>query len=519
MSLQSQSVFTASQECFEIAQDWFEQCLHSHPYCPSYKATWCPTRLIRIKSPSEVCLVETANFDAPVPYYTLSYCWGKQSILVATKSTYESFKTSIPVENLPLTIQDAMYVVYRLSGPVSYIWIDSLCIVQDDPKDWRREAATMCDVYHNARLTIAALGASGGTEGLFARRDPLAAKTCRVPSKYVLEEAICIDKIGLLGTLKPAYDRAPLHKRGWVFQEKTLSSRMLFFGSYLYWKCESCFEIESVVSNTMDVGFNSSTKDSRAAEEAEIEKREEKATTPDMDGYMKIPEQLVAWRQSVKAFTNCDLTVPTDRIPAILGVITDLERKNGWKNMNGLFVDHLALDLLWMGDWNRRSEDRLLGVPTWSWTSMQTPIRYSDIATYRLIEAIKVKINEQDNKVLNIVGPLVELNLDIIQDQNQDKSWTSWTLKDFDYKHSIWRSNSQLDILGKIPEGPHYFLPLLMVQSHNNPPGVRVLCVGLAMVFSGNSNAYERFGLLSIGIEGVTDVHWLKHGIISFQVV
>lgn len=67
----------------------------------------------------------------------------------------------IPWDKLPSTFQDAITVTRRLG--IAYIWIDSLCIVQDDAQDWEREAAKMALIFESAYLTIAATAAPNGT--------------------------------------------------------------------------------------------------------------------------------------------------------------------------------------------------------------------------------------------------------------------------------------------------------------------------------------------------------------------
>jgi hypothetical protein len=101
-------------------------------------------------------------------------------VLSTTTTSTTQLRTAIPFAGLALTIQDAIGVTYKLGS--RYIWIDSLCVLQDDAQDWEREAKNMCTVYRNATLTIAALGAAHAAEGLFSRRNPLVLAGCRVPS-------------------------------------------------------------------------------------------------------------------------------------------------------------------------------------------------------------------------------------------------------------------------------------------------------------------------------------------------
>lgn len=73
----------------------------------------------------------------------------------------------IPWAELPNTFQDAITVT-RMLG-LKYIWIDSLCIVQDDAQDWEREAAKMAIIFEAAYVTIAATAASNGSVCIFLK--------------------------------------------------------------------------------------------------------------------------------------------------------------------------------------------------------------------------------------------------------------------------------------------------------------------------------------------------------------
>jgi hypothetical protein len=81
------------------------------------------------------------------------------------------------VPALPLTFEDAIVATRRLGA--RYIWIDSLCIIQDDPADWERESSSMADVYRNATCNIAASAAHDSNGGLYRDRGDI------VPGIYV----------------------------------------------------------------------------------------------------------------------------------------------------------------------------------------------------------------------------------------------------------------------------------------------------------------------------------------------
>lgn len=106
-------------------------------------------------------------------YAALSYCWGKRSAetpLMLTTSTAHSLQQNSQVVSLPKTFMEAMQIVLKLG--IHYLWIDRLCMLQGSAEDWQTEAATMKDVYKNAKITIAALGARDSDGGCFFMRDP-----------------------------------------------------------------------------------------------------------------------------------------------------------------------------------------------------------------------------------------------------------------------------------------------------------------------------------------------------------
>ncbi|PQE31530.1 het domain-containing protein [Rutstroemia sp. NJR-2017a WRK4] len=124
-----------------------------------------PTRVIDIgrsdfNGPAK--LITTHGIKA---YYTaLSHFWGSLQPLTTTLDTLQEREQGLRVQSLPKTFSDAIEVTRRLE--IQYIWIHSLCIVQNDPLDWQAEAAQMTTVYQNAYLTLSATAASDGSGGL-----------------------------------------------------------------------------------------------------------------------------------------------------------------------------------------------------------------------------------------------------------------------------------------------------------------------------------------------------------------
>ena len=108
-------------------------------------------------------------------YTTLSHCWGKKRIVTTTKATLGQRKLEVQWPRLSRTFQDAINITRALG--IRYIWIDSLCIIQDDKEDWERESAKMAEIYSCSYLNLAATGSADGDGGCFFNRSTLSGKS------------------------------------------------------------------------------------------------------------------------------------------------------------------------------------------------------------------------------------------------------------------------------------------------------------------------------------------------------
>jgi len=270
----------------------------------------------------------------------------------------------IPWDALPKTFQDAIEVTRRLG--ISYLWIDSLCIIQDSKDDWAREASKMADIYRNAYVTVAATGAKDSTVGLFldSPRQPgvLLKGSSSEGKPYSIQfyagadpghsdEPSVVDRI-IQHPTKDA-DRARrsdtfrLLTRGWVFQERLLSPRFLQFGQdELLWDCREATSCECGQRPPDLV-------DSQCS----------------MDG---TPELLAhKWRNIVELYSSLDLTFPTDALPALSGLAKRMaECRPGATYLAGIWDTSLALDLLWVPIGSARRRANPYRAPTWSWSSV-----------------------------------------------------------------------------------------------------------------------------------------------------
>ena len=132
-----------------------------------------PSRLLFIEKGSTgpvAFLTETAGMCGR--YFCLSHRWGSAQPLRLTKQSLVAFKEfGIPWESMPHTFKDAAMLVLELG--FNFLWIDSLCIIQDDEEDWKQEAANMGSIFRNSYLTIATTKCHRSDESLFSGIDPI----------------------------------------------------------------------------------------------------------------------------------------------------------------------------------------------------------------------------------------------------------------------------------------------------------------------------------------------------------
>lgn len=221
-----------SDSHIKILDKWIHNCNTAHNCYPS-KDTFLPTRVLDVvdKDATFVRLTcDIGNQTRPGRYIALSHRWGSDETLRTTQENKERFQDRINIFDLPKTFRDAVYVTRKLG--IQYLWIDSLCIVQDDAEDWDTESKLMEQVFSSAYVTIAASCASGTDDGFLKSRPPRQCVTLKKDNGA--EYYICDTIDNFAGDV----DQGELNKRGWVLQERALSRRTIYFTEkQSYWEC------------------------------------------------------------------------------------------------------------------------------------------------------------------------------------------------------------------------------------------------------------------------------------------
>ncbi|KAI0966100.1 heterokaryon incompatibility protein-domain-containing protein [Xylaria arbuscula] len=344
---------TSSDVSMQRAHLMIETCEREHASCRLGREELLPKRLVDLspieRGENHVRLVEFAeNAGVRGTYACLSHCWGQDPMPITTTQTnILENKRSMSLSRLPPTFRDAIIIARKLK--LRYIWIDSLCILQDSRSDWESESAKMASVYKNAFITIAATASPDFQGGCFSKSD---ADLCfHVKQSGVLDTVIAA-RTEVTGELPELY---PLLTRGWVYQERMLSRR------YLH-----CYRNELML-------------------ECREQRICECGNHPGRDLY---GEQLAAkskyhnpgqnrlagsWQKVVMNYSMLRLTKSSDKLPAIFACAQDMGDPNRGRYLAGVWERTLGEDLLWTPRKYSTVSRPTWRAPSWTWASIDTP--------------------------------------------------------------------------------------------------------------------------------------------------
>ena len=232
------------------------------------------------------------------------------------------------------TFKDAMLATRKLG--VRYLWIDSLCILQDCEQDWLRESAVMGRIYERLYCNIAATAAAEGYERLFLDRDPtfLSSFKLDIHWKGHQQSYNCL----FSGLWHLGITKTPLNRRGWVLQERLLSPRTLSFHTQLFWECrqlQACETFPEGIGKTMTF------------EPLDVDDDSTLCSKSWMTEVLRSTSPYAPWRKVVEQFTVSGLTKSSDKLAALSGIAERMGILIGAKYVAGLWEQNLLFDLLW----------------------------------------------------------------------------------------------------------------------------------------------------------------------------
>ena len=388
---------TSSDAAWGLALDWLVDCKENHPKCREAEPRngWNPSRLLDVGTLEDptLRLYDTSSTSEDLMYTTLSHCWGKIPIHRLLSSNLEDMKAVIDPTILTKSFRDAVEITRRMQ--VSYLWIDSLCIMQDSVTDWNYESLLMGLVYRYGVCNIAATSGRDGRAGCFFDRNPLlvqplvvqatwsgrsllgSLKESNLSTNKLLPGEYCVYR----GEWKEEIENAPLNQRAWVVQERLLAPRIMHFSSQqIYWECRTCRASETLPKGlperpTFKIGAPS-IEDEGNDWQKTIKKTKELCvrlkSPPTPRKYMEVRQ----WDEIVSAYTKCGLTKEKDKLIAISGIADCFEEKMKDDYLAGLWRSVLPYQLLWRVEdpaSTRRPEE--YRAPSWSWAAIEGEVK------------------------------------------------------------------------------------------------------------------------------------------------
>ncbi|KAG4428191.1 hypothetical protein IFR05_016327 [Cadophora sp. M221] len=373
----------------EKIKGWLAAC-EQHPSCTVTisEFTALPTRVLLIDN-NKVSLVETAGRSGR--YATLSHCWGTSQPITTTRDTLDKRYADIGWSSLPHLFQDTIALTRELG--IQYLWIDSLCIIQDDNVDWTRESAQMASIYRHAHLNIAATAAAGSGGSLFSKRwttplkyahypeslpkrpvesylVPMPTGNATVRARYTLNFAHKHVKMYHHSKEEAESDvplQGPLLTRSWAFQERILSPRTVHFhASEMIWECNDSFSCECGALDGEDSGIHGG---SLVVGKRWMYEMLTEPSDPGDSGYSRLDR----WLDGVELYSRLGITKCTDRLPALAGLAASFANRVQSPYLAGLWHCDLPRSLCWrvvIGEGGLGKPCLLYSAPSWYWASV-----------------------------------------------------------------------------------------------------------------------------------------------------
>jgi hypothetical protein len=511
------STNTRSDESIAFAINHFKICRSQHDECNMTRdVDWLPTRLIDVGegplNTDSIRLVLAKDLERPTAYCTLSHCWGTTKLLNLTQVNITSFLSEIQAQDLPNTFRDSLVVARKLG--IRYIWIDSLCIVQDDPDDWMNEASHMHQVYANSLCNICATGARDSSGGLFHDRDPGQLRTCDVTIPWVAEGGRF--RLYNLNMWTREVLEAPLNTRAWVVQEYMLSPRQLHFGSkQILWECLQTSAAEQFPKGLPHPIPNRHYSTRRLLHN--IQMIDEKSKDADLAAKTFLHSR---WSSIVQRYMQCRLSHASDKVIAFSGIARRFESVMGDECLAGLWRKNIENSLLWHVEYCRQAGDGAPSTrpspyraPSFSWMSVEGAVDMSnyqsplDDPEGQLIRVLDVDIKESRGTIAP--GSSIRLECSLRQlklRRSVSPSGVHWLPRyrqgkiELGYALTL-ADGALMDVDRDYGDGVYYCLPAKGVSSTAGAY-TEVFIVGIVVQPTGQrAGEFERIGFFQAGGE------------------
>lgn len=382
----------ACEETSQLIREWLKECQTSHELCNQHSegSQFVPKRLLDIRSGAYEDGVRLVHTESSVPYLrkerspryiALSHCWGRSPMYKTEQASLQCRMQRIPILDLPKTFQDAITVCRNIG--FRYIWVDSLCIIQDSSDDWEEQSAQMGEIYAHASLTIAASSGEDSSAGFLQPRSKHISHLLQFPRprKWFSDASVLKVRRKLPNRVG---DQDPLYARAWVYQERMLASCLISFGSdELLWeckemtRCECSNHDESINTSIASLDGNAAHSISFFRNEKNADKLYDTAVTDRGAGRDYV---LDYWRTVVvPQYTNRQLTYESDILPALSGIAKKISASlnvGSEDYLAGLWKIDIPVSLCWVTTSVQSQPRTEYHAPSWSWASVKGDVEF-----------------------------------------------------------------------------------------------------------------------------------------------
>ncbi|KAI0538258.1 heterokaryon incompatibility protein-domain-containing protein [Xylaria digitata] len=460
------SCYTGSRENMEVARHWIKDCLENHDMCASGSthshSSFTPTRLVDTKDPKRPFL-QADKAAVREGYIALSYAWGSGERFITTQANFEAHRRCIPLAKAPNAFTQTFQVTRDLG--YRYIWIDALCIIQNDNDDLGRELATMGEIYRHATFTIFAAGAPDVFAGLFQKRDPYLYRPCTLDMKTATDEGVVSERV-TLGTVVtgPNY----LKKRGWVLQEEVLSSRSLLFGKQLSWQCTAS---EASETRPAPRPRKTALTHGRATCEDKLKLwlyAPSKMGDAPRETWWRW-NQYDAWYSVMEEYSIKNLSFAKDQLQALSGLADLFHQAHHATYLAGLWREDLQLGLAWYVASNEHRPVKDAGAqrPSWSWASVgMVRLKFRSWAAFSThVVSQGAEILDASCTPLDKANPHGGVDSGTIKFRTRIKKlglrWSaSWVLSRTEFSHGLYSGPEG----GRVTKGEHPRFPAFVAD-------------------------------------------------------
>ncbi|KAK3387814.1 heterokaryon incompatibility protein-domain-containing protein [Podospora didyma] len=387
----SERVEARRDEYGPLLRSWLDACDSGYRKC-AMEGAKLPRRVLDVDDQlGDVVYLRRDCSGEERRYVALSHCWGKSPLPQTTTLNIDQHTQGIRFDSLPKSYQDAVTVTRTIG--VRYLWIDSLCIVQDSTTDWETESSQMAQIYNHAYLIVAASQASDSTCGFIDRiepcleleddDDPKGQASASIEREFSWESSSLAAKnwtpIGQIrnpdaSTTSQIFRRplkgysyrdrhhyplglTPLTKRAWAFQENLLARRIVHFTPLeILWECVEC----GLKCECMEMDYTS-TSDTDFSLVSATRKAQYTDLFCDRDA-----DASSFWRGLLSRYSGLRLTYESDRLPALSGLAKLWhETKGAGQYLAGFWREDILESMTWKVEGLcRRSEE--YRAPSWS---------------------------------------------------------------------------------------------------------------------------------------------------------